>query len=136
MSCGVMCSTSDLFRLPELADELQNMLKQTEDRLRKLPKPPSDNPVGEIIEMVSGFSRSLSDYVEGTPGERGIHQIVRGLHVKFKDAIKKTAPDFRPYKSGEWLSYEPPSFLATEKTELGAEDGAICVDKVMNMALQ
>jgi hypothetical protein len=137
LSCvAIRAQLSDSFRLPELADELQSMLKESEGRLRKLPKPPSANPVGEIIEMVSGFSRSLSNYVQGTPGKQGIHQIIRGLHMKFKDAIQETAPDFRPYKSGESLRYEPPIFLATEKTELGSEDRAICVDEVMDMALQ
>jgi len=119
-----------------LADELQTLLKQTELRLRNLPKPPSDNPVSEIIEMVSGFSRSLSVFVEGTPDERGIHQTIRPFHVKFKNAIQETAPDFRPYRSGEQMPYEPPAFLAAEKMEPGSDDGAICVDKVMHMALQ
>ena len=86
--------------------------------------------------MVSGFSRSLSTYVEGTPDERGIHQTIQPLHMKFKDAIKGAAPDFRPYKSGEQLHYEPPTFLAAEKTELGSDESAIYVDEVMNMALQ
>ena len=133
------CLSSGLnfcFRLPELADELQGLLKQTELRLRKLPKPPADNPVGEIIEMVSGFSRSLSTYVEGTPDDRGIHQTIRPLHMKFKDAIHDTAPDFRPYKSGEMLQYEPPTLLAAEKPEIGSDSSAIYVDQVMNMALQ
>jgi len=126
----------DFFRLPELADELQSLLKQTELRLKKLPNPPSANPVGEIIEMVSGFSRSLSTFVEGTPDEQGIHQTIQPLHMRFKDAIRETAPDFRPYKSGERVNYEPPTFLAAEKTELGADDSAIYVDEVMSMALQ
>ena len=124
------------FRLPELAEELQSLLKQTELRLRGLPKPPSDNPISEIIEMVSGFSRSLSTFVEGTPDEHGIHQVVQPLHIKFKDAIRETAPDFRPYKSGEWMNYEPPTFLAAEKTEVGPDESAIYVDQVMNMALR
>lgn len=85
--------------------------------------------------MVSGFSRSLSTYVEGTPDEQGIHQMIQPLHMKFKDAIKETAPDFRPYKSEERVNYEPPTFLAAEKTELGSDDSAIYVDEVMNMAL-
>ena len=86
--------------------------------------------------MVSGFSRSLSTLVEGTPDERGIHQVIQPLHAKFRDAIQGTAPDFRPYKSGEHLFYEPPVFLAAEKTGLGLDDGAIYVDQVMKMALQ
>jgi len=86
--------------------------------------------------MVSGFSRSLSTFVDGTPDEQGIHQVIRPLHTRFKDAIKKTAPDFRPYKSGEWVHYDPPTFLAAEKTELGSDDRAIHVDNVMNMAMQ
>lgn len=86
--------------------------------------------------MVSEFSRSLSGYVEGTPDECGIHQTIQPLHTKFKDAIRETAPNFRPYKSGETLHYEPPTFLATETTELGSDDSAIYVDQVMTMALR
>lgn len=124
------------FRLPELADELQSLLKQTELRLRQLPKPPPENPVTEIIELVSGFSRSLSAYVDGTPDERGIHQTIRPLHIKFSKAIKGTAPDFRPYKFLEENDYTPPFFLATEKAELGPNSSAIYVDQVMDLALQ
>jgi hypothetical protein len=47
----------DFFRLPQLSEELLDLLKQTEKRLQKLPKPPPQNPVTEIIEMISGFSR-------------------------------------------------------------------------------
>ena len=115
---------------------MQNLLKQTEHKLQNLPKPPSSNPISEIIEMVSGFSRSLSTFVEGTPEEDGIHQTIQPLHAKFKKAIEETAPDFRPYKSGDWVDYEPPTFLAAEKTELGPDHGAIYVDQVMNMALR
>lgn len=127
---------NDLFRLPGISNELQNLLKQTDNRLRKLPKPPPENPVTEIIELVSGFSRKLSTYVEGTPDKLGIHQAIRPLHTKFRDAIKDTAPDFRPYKAEAQTNYEPPSFLAAEKAELGSDDGAIYVDEVMNLALQ
>jgi hypothetical protein len=135
-SIPICAQPGDFFRLPELANELQNLLKQTDVRLRKLPKPPPENPVTEIFEMVSGFSRSLSDYVDGTPDERGIHQTIRPLHTKFSTAIRDTAPDFRPYKGLQDMQYTPPSFLAAEKEELGSEDGAIYVDQVMSMALQ
>ena len=86
--------------------------------------------------MISGFSRSLSTYVEGTPDEHGIHQTIRPLHMKFNKAIRDTAPDFRPYKAGEGMPFEPPSFLIAEKAELGADGGAIYVDQVMNMAVK
>jgi hypothetical protein len=136
VNCGTHAELVGFFRLPQLAEELQSLLKETENRLRKLPKPPPENAVTEIIDLVSGFSRSLSTFVEGTPDEWGIHQTIRPLHTKFRDAIRDTAPDFRPYKSGDWLDYEPPSFLAAEKALLGSDDGAIYVDHVMNLALQ
>lgn len=125
-----------MFRLPQLADELQGLLKQTDFRLRKLPKPPPENPVSEVIDMVSGFSRSLSTLVEGTPDKRGIHQSIRPLHVKFNNAIRDTAPDFRPYNSEGSMAYEPPTFLPAEKALLGSDDTIIYVDEVMNMALE
>jgi hypothetical protein len=86
--------------------------------------------------MISGFSRSLSTDVEGTPDELGIHQIIQPLHVKFNKAIRDTAPEFRPYKAEESLHYEPPTFLPAEKAVLSSDDGAIYVDQVMSWALQ
>ena len=115
-------------------DELQSLLKQTELGLRNLPKPPPENPVAEVIEMISSFSRSLSTYVEGTPDEQGIHQTIRPLHMKFSKAIRDTAPDFRPYEAGGARPFEPPCFLTAEETELGADEGAIYMDQVMKMA--
>lgn len=125
-----------LFRLPQLAEELQNLLKQTDSRLRKLPKPPPENPVSEVIDMVSSFSRSLSTLVEGTPDKRGIHQAIRPLYEKFNNAIRDAAPDFRPYDSEGSMSYEPPTFLPGEKALLGSDDKIVYVDEVMDMALE
>jgi hypothetical protein len=135
-SAVVNAQVSEFFRLPGLVDELQTLLKQTTSHLGKLPKPPPENPVTEIIELVSMFSRSLSTYVDGTPDEFGIHQIIRPLHMKFSNAIKNTAPDFRPYKTLQPMNYEPPTFLDAEKAELGMDDSAIHVDEVMKLALQ
>ena len=83
-------------RLPELQEELQRLIQQTEEGLRHLPKPPSQDAIGEIIHLVADFVRDLGVCMEGTPDQGGLLQALRPHQDAFKGAILATAPDFRP----------------------------------------
>jgi hypothetical protein len=140
--------------LPQLDVELQKLLKETESQLGKLPKAPSDDAQGEIILLVSGFARELATYVEGTPEDNGIHQLIRPLNNKFLTAIGCTAQRFCPfekglpvYASGPSVSYitvcanvgtpVPKSVIPdVERTiyRQNEDDEVICVDEVTEMA--
>lgn len=85
-------------RLPELQDELQKLLQQTEDALRQLPKPPSDDVVAETLHLLNDFTRDLDVCLEGTPKSDGLIQSIRPHEITFKKAIRSTAPNFKPVK--------------------------------------
>ncbi|KAI0782967.1 P-loop containing nucleoside triphosphate hydrolase protein [Abortiporus biennis] len=143
-------------RLPELQDELQKLLQKTEDSLRQIPKPPSSDALGEILHLLSNFSRDLSTHLEGTPDEKGLLQTIRPAQEAFKRAIRETAPDFRPYERPSRTSLEdssdesdsgdgsnsdsravqPPSFLSSEEAPVISrnDNNAIFVDEVMKRA--
>jgi hypothetical protein len=135
-----------LFRLPELQDELQKLIQQTESSIQQLPKPPSADPVNELLHLVADFVQDLSNLVEGTPGQQGLLQQIRPAKIEFKKAVRATAPNFRATtrasddsdtckESRDALK----NFLANEEdasTVVHDSFGAIYIDEVMERALQ
>ncbi|KAI0692158.1 P-loop containing nucleoside triphosphate hydrolase protein [Cytidiella melzeri] len=133
-------------RLPELRDELQKLIQQTEEALRQLPKPPSSDPQREILHLVSDFMQDLSRHLEGTPGESGLLQEIRPVQVAFKKAIRATAPNFRASNYDEDDSDDESEnrkasrdFLANEEDAKSVVHGsreAINISDVMERASQ
>jgi hypothetical protein len=127
-------------RLPELQEELQGLLEETQKRLSELPSPPSPEPVNEIIRLVTKFTRNLARHIEGSPEGDGLLQSIRPYQNDFKQAIRATAPEFRPYDSASPQSGlpEPPSFLSQEEraVDYPPTNMGICIhiDEVMNLA--
>lgn len=126
-----------------MQDELQELLQKTEEGLRQLPKPPSNDAFAEILHVLSEFCRDLSKHLEGTPDEAGLLQAIQPMKDKFRGAIRDTAPDFRPYKSPTCnvldpdSAWSPPSFLSNEEescTVTVENPCAIYVDEVMKRA--
>jgi len=133
--------SSPCFRLPELGVELQALLKETEAQIRLLPAAPSDDAQGEILLLVSDFTRQLASYVEGTPDDNGIHQAIRPLTKVFTTEIRGTAQKFSPFVRDErgrngYARFTHPKFHPLdEEPEIRADDDdAICLDEVMVMA--
>jgi hypothetical protein len=112
------------------------MLRDTEFELSKLPAAPSDDAQGDVITLVSGFSRELAAYVEGTPDEDGIHQLIRPLNKTFLDNIWATAQPFFPFVSGSAKLFVHPTFPTSgaEGRIFSSLSDSICVDEVMDMA--
>ena len=117
------------------------MLKDVESQLSTLPPNPSDDAQGEVILLVSDFARELATYVEGTPDDNGIHQLIRPLNNEFLAEIWSTAQPFSPYKD-EWVpkgrrvSFTHPQLVTscTEQDIYSNDDGTIHVNEVMEMA--
>ena len=82
-------------RLPELRDELQKLIRATDESLHILPKPPSEDAFAEIFHLISEFIGDLRVYLEGTPYADGLLQAIRPYQVGFKNAVRATAPEFR-----------------------------------------
>ncbi|KAF8419805.1 P-loop containing nucleoside triphosphate hydrolase protein [Boletus edulis BED1] len=105
-------------RLPEIQDELVNTIRETEAEISKLPRAPSNDPVSEVMQALSAFSRELSRRVEGTPDENGLLQTIRPHQQAFRRAIRSTAPNFVPWeekKAGKKLPKA--EFLQDEEGE-------------------
>ena len=143
-------------RLPELQDELQSLLHKTEEALRQLPKPPSNDAFAEILHLVSDFGRDMARHLEGTPEGHGLLQTLRPVQERFKKAIRETAPDFRPIinpgsaevdiwcdssstSSKDHSRVSQPDFLRAEEPDawsVNDDERAIYVDEVMRRAQQ
>ncbi|KAG2338315.1 hypothetical protein BDR05DRAFT_893920 [Suillus weaverae] len=104
-------------RLPEIHKELYNILRKTQDEMRKLPKAPSTDPVGEVWHVVNQFSSHLSRRLEGTPDEDGILQTIRPHQQAFKRAVRATAPLFVPWGEDDDRELPVADFLANEEDE-------------------
>ena len=85
-------------RLPEIQDELEKSIIRARDLLDGLPKPPSDDPRGEISSLLHTFTSDLAQEIRGVPDEDGLLQVIRPAQEKFRRAIRMTAPDFRPFE--------------------------------------
>jgi hypothetical protein len=133
-----------LLRLPEIHSELDKTISETRERLNKLPKAPSADPVNDICTLIYTFTTDLARHVEGVPDKDGLLQAIRPAHEKFRQAIRATAPNFQPFeekqKAKKHLSL--PSFLSNEEvddasgSEIKEEIGPIYIDEVMERAHQ
>jgi hypothetical protein len=93
-----------------------NSLQKTEAELRALPRAPSSDPVGEVLHVLSSFSRDLSRRLEGTSDADGLLQTIRPCQEAFKRAIRRTAPNFIPWEKTQKSRELPePRFLANEE---------------------
>ncbi|KIJ53716.1 hypothetical protein M422DRAFT_241961 [Sphaerobolus stellatus SS14] len=52
-------------RIPEIAQELQDLLQKTKDSLQKLPKAPSNDAVLELMNLVNNFTNDLFTQADG-----------------------------------------------------------------------
>lgn len=121
-----------------LQEELQELLRKTDDALRALPKPPSIDPLTEILNVISEFARDIAKHVDGLPNRNGLLQAIRPAQETFRQTIRKTAPDFRPSERGdaEVTPLLPPSFLdCEERCDIYVADREpIYIDEVMQRA--
>ena len=129
------------FSLPEIYEELQNLLRKTENSIHQLPRPPSGDPFGEVLHLIGGFTRDLSRHLEGTPNEDGLLQTIRPAQLGFQRAIRATVPQFRPYerKYAPKRSLPAADFLANEEEDNEEEQDfdeaeIICIDEVFARA--
>ena len=129
-------------RLPDFQEDLQKLLNTTEESLRKLPKPPSQDSLADILHLVSEFSRDLGRHCEGTPDEDGLLQAIRPAQNRFQEAIRSTAPQFVPRTKKSSASLTPeeqnPSFLSSEeatgRSGVNPPNKPIWIDEVLHKA--
>ena len=128
-------------RLPEIHSELEKTIAETRERLNKLPKAPSADPVNDICTLIYTFTTDLARHVEGVADKDGLLQAIRPAHEKFRQAIRSTAPNFQPLeeKQKPERRLSLPSFLLNEEIDDASgsdENVPIYIDEVMERAHQ
>jgi hypothetical protein len=73
----------------------------THASLDKLPPRMPDNPLAEMLKIITSFSTDFARSIEGNTGSTQLLQQCRPAYKAFKADIKSTAPDFRPFVSPE-----------------------------------
>ncbi|KAH7908274.1 P-loop containing nucleoside triphosphate hydrolase protein [Hygrophoropsis aurantiaca] len=135
-------------RLPSARGEISTVLRDTEEEMRNLPKAPSNDPVGEVLQRLSAFTRIVSQNLEGTSDENGLLQTIRPFQRDFQRAIRSTAPNFQPWKKSDRENRQlpNPSFLEkedgdgetskkkNESSQKNVHSSMIYLDDVLNRA--
>ena len=136
-------STVILLRLPEIQNEIEKSTIQVRGLLNGLPKPPSDDPRGEISLLLHTFTSDLAQEIKGVPVKDGLLQTIRPAQEDFRRAIRMTAPRFCSFKrevyEGPGRHLDQPTFLYSEEGEEwdeGSESdiNTIYIDQVMERA--
>ncbi|KAF8591661.1 hypothetical protein K439DRAFT_1626647 [Ramaria rubella] len=83
--------------LPHLRSELKAAIDRTNAELATLPPPLLEDPSSELLNLVTKFCASFEGFVEGIRGSERLIQENHKSYVAFKIAIRRSAPDFRPF---------------------------------------
>ncbi|KIJ53719.1 hypothetical protein M422DRAFT_222407 [Sphaerobolus stellatus SS14] len=138
-------------RIPEIIQELQDLLQKTKDSLQKLPKAPSNDAVLELMNLVTNFTNDLFTQADGlaqtmSEGDRKTRanqfQAIKAARNTFRAKIRATAPRFRPFSSKEVDLTEPetkrppspqPAFLKLEEGDYQpSSQKPLFLDEVMD----
>ncbi|KAJ2922810.1 hypothetical protein H1R20_g14302, partial [Candolleomyces eurysporus] len=110
---------SDLIakRLPEIQEELEKSILETQKNLAALPPPPSTDPFNDIAALIYSFNADLHRHVMGIPDRDGVLQTIRPGQQRFREAIRETAPKFVPVARNSSSSFTLPrvTFLDNEE---------------------
>lgn len=132
--------STNLYRLPEIQEELCNIVMGVEQELKKLPSEPPGDPVAAVLQVLECFKMDLAKRLEGTPDEDGVIQRVRTRATAFKHAIHRTIPSFVPWERKK-ADQHPIPFSLVSFAEDDGDDGRlpsnsnhIYLDEVMRRA--
>lgn len=73
------------------------MIRKTHQQIETLPKPPPQNALNEVAKLIKDFDADIGRHIEGVPYKEGIIQRIRVPCKRFRQAIRATAPEFRPF---------------------------------------
>jgi hypothetical protein len=86
--------------------------------LAALPPSVSNNPLSELLKIVGNFQVELRRSVEGSSGYEELTRECGSHYKTFKHDIRKTAPNFRPFRSHR---EEPPVIIDRADVEPNPE---------------
>lgn len=83
--------------------------------------------------MISEFSAHMKQLVDGRPGEGELLQQLRDEQRRFRDEIRSTAPDFRPYLSNEAKDQVEMDFLRCEEADTFDQGEIVYIAEIKKM---
>ncbi len=107
-------------RLPQIQEEIEEMINKTRQQIELLPKPPPTNAFNEVAKLIKDFDSSMRLHIEGVSDKEGIIQQIRIPCGRFRESIQGTAPEFRPFSKLQDKQQAPPqpTFLEHEEEAL------------------
>jgi hypothetical protein len=88
-------------RLPKLREDARQAQNVTLKDLEKLPPPLPENPVIELLRLLTAFSTEMKQWIDASEGHEALVQIFKSASADFKNDIFRTAPNFRPFKDAD-----------------------------------
>ncbi|KAI5120167.1 hypothetical protein M0805_008434 [Coniferiporia weirii] len=88
-------------RLPELREELDDLLQSTEDEIKELPVPLSSDALAEMMQIINTFCNEVARHTEGIPSSEGLMQSLNARQTEFKRIIISNSPKFIPFKQSD-----------------------------------
>lgn len=85
------------FRLPDLRLKSKQRLQEIKEMLEALPPPLSENPVAELLRLVTRFSVDVEHVIRGSESFESLLQSCRAAYASFKCDIHGTEPIFKPF---------------------------------------
>ncbi|KZT39444.1 P-loop containing nucleoside triphosphate hydrolase protein [Sistotremastrum suecicum HHB10207 ss-3] len=96
------CTEPSRFGTKNLVDKLSNLLTHITDKaLPGLRQKVDESLAISTANMITGFSNEAQSHVDGTNAHVALVQGNRAVYTKFKIAIRKTVPEFRPFLKKE-----------------------------------
>ncbi|KAJ3559507.1 hypothetical protein NM688_g311 [Phlebia brevispora] len=102
LPCDSYIPTYALSRLPGLRKESKESYQDVRQQLDNLPPPPSDNPSGELLRLVTTFSTDVEHLIQGRESYQRLIQRCRPAYTQFRYDIRRTAPKMRPFEKADY----------------------------------
>jgi len=99
-------------------------LATCEQELAVLPKPIDTEPATYMLGLVTSFVNDVQRYVQGGPAAGRLIHENRAAFATFKQAIRRTTPNFRPYVNADQTTSHFQNFLGEGEDE-GPEEGLL-----------
>lgn len=112
-------------RLPQIRNDLSTALTGVHAALKKLPPPPSADPVSELHARLAGLSRDLDLLAQGAPGFAELVQAKNREDQLLKNMLYATKPHFIPFTATKAeaetrKAWESRSALSTSRDDVDA----------------
>ena len=122
-------------RLPQLRNQAQEQLNEARTALSQLPRVLASDETTEILELITEFCQEFLRTVDGTSeilsGIEGSEHSTccgkefvrsnRAIYAEFKQKIRATAPDFRPFVNHAYYCH--PGFGSPDSEQYVSEEG-------------